>query len=77
MGFACNYPESVLSPKCPIMVIVIEETVWMDFAKVMVIGLVSNLEFMPLANLRKLSFKNVEILAYVWIACLKKLKGKG
>ncbi|GIT71412.1 MAG: hypothetical protein Ct9H300mP28_12260 [Pseudomonadota bacterium] len=59
------------------MVIARKETVWMDFAKVMVIGIVSNLEFMPHTNLRKLSFKNAEILAYAWIVCLKKLKGNG
>ena len=48
----------------------------MEFVKVMVIGTVSNLEFMPHKNLPKLSLKNTEILAYVWIACLKKLKVK-
>ena len=59
------------------MVIGRKETVWMDFAKVMVIGIVSNLEFMPHTNLRKLNLKNAEILAYALIVCLKKLKGKG
>ena len=41
----------------------------MDFAKVMVIGIVSNLEFMPHTNLRKLSFKNADILTYAWVIC--------
>ena len=35
----------------------------MDFAKVMVIGIVSNLEFMLHTNLRKLNFKNADILS--------------
>ena len=42
------------------MVIGRKETVWVDFAKVMVIGIVSNLEFMLHTNLRKLSFKNAD-----------------
>ena len=41
----------------------------MDFAKVMVIGIVSNLEFMPHNNLRNLSFKNTDILTYAWVKC--------
>ena len=49
----------------------------MDFAKVMVIGIVPNLEFILHTNLRKLSLKNAEIFTYAWIACLKKLKEKG
>ena len=56
------------------MVIVREETVWMDFAKVMVIGIVSNLEFMPHTNLRKLNFKNTDILAYAWVKCSREFR---
>ncbi len=51
------------------MVIGRKDTVWMDFTKVMVIGIVSNLEFMPHTNLRKLSFKNTDLLAYAWVNC--------
>ena len=46
----------------------------MDFAKVMVIGIVSNLEFLPQPNLRKLSFKNAEILAYAWVICSREFR---
>ncbi len=46
----------------------------MDFAKVMVIGIVSNLEFMPHTNLRKLSFKNADILAYAWVKCSREFR---
>ena len=56
------------------MVIVREETVWMDFAKVMVIGIVSNLEFMPHTNLRKLSFRNADILAYARVKCSREFR---
>ena len=48
----------------------------MDFAKVMVIGIVSNLEFMLHTNLRKLSFKNADILAYTWVICSREFRGK-
>ena len=56
------------------MVIGRKETVWMDFAKVMVIGIVSNLEFMLHTNLRKLSFKNANILAYAWVICSREFR---
>ena len=35
------------------------------------------LQFVPQPYLSILSLKNVGILVYAWIACLKKLKGKG
>ena len=53
-----------------------KETVWMDFAKVMVIGIVSNLEFMLHTNLRKLSFKNADILPYAWFICSREFREK-
>ena len=56
------------------MVIGRKETVWMDFAKVMVIGIVSNLEFMPHTNLHKLSFKNADILTYAWVICSREFR---
>ena len=56
------------------MVIGRKEKVWMDFAKVMVIGIVSNLEFMPHKNLRKLSFKSKDILAYAWVKCSREFR---
>ena len=59
---------------CPIMVIGRKETVWMDFAKVMVMGIVSNLEILPQPNPRKLSFKNANILAYAWVICSREFR---
>ena len=56
------------------MVIGRKETVWMDFAKVMVIGIVSNLEFKLHKNLSKLSFKNKDILAYAWVLCSREFR---
>ena len=46
----------------------------MDFAKVMVIGIVSNLEFIPHTNLRKLSFKNEDFLAKDWVKCSREFR---
>lgn len=54
----------------PIMEIGSREAVWMAVAKGMGIGIVSNLEYMPHPDLRKLSFHNADVHTYAYVVCL-------
>ncbi|MCH2284997.1 MAG: hypothetical protein MK434_07965, partial [SAR324 cluster bacterium] len=47
------------------------EAVWMAVARGMGIGIVSNLEYMPHPDLRKLSFLNVDVHTYAYVVCLR------
>ena len=55
----------------PIMEIGSREAVWMAVARGMGIGIVSNLEYMPHPDLRKLSFLNVDVHTYAYVVCLR------
>ena len=54
----------------PLMEIGSREAVWMAVAKGLGIGVVSNLEFMPHPDLRKLSFVNADVHTYAHVVCL-------
>ena len=55
----------------PIMEIGSREAVWMAVTRGMGIGIVSNLEYMPHPDLRKLSFLNVDVHTYAYVVCLR------
>jgi DNA-binding transcriptional LysR family regulator len=47
------------------------EAVWMAVARGLGIGVVSNLEFMPHPDLRKLSFENADVHTNAHVVCLR------
>ena len=55
----------------PVMEIGSREAVWMAVARGLGIGVVSNLEFMPHPNLRKLSFVNADVHTHAHVVCLR------
>ena len=55
----------------PLMEIGSREAVWMAVAKGLGIGVVSNLEFLPHPDLRKLSFVNADVHTYAHVVCLR------
>ena len=55
----------------PVMEIGSREAVWMAVAKGLGIGVVSNLEFMPHPDLRKLSFENADVHTHAHVVCLR------
>ena len=55
----------------PLMEIGSREAVWMAVAKGLGIGVVSNLEFMPHPDLRKLSFVNADVHTFAHVVCLR------
>ena len=55
----------------PVMEIGSREAVWMAVARGLGIGVVSNLEFMPHPNLRKLSFENADVHTNAHVVCLR------
>jgi len=55
----------------PVMEIGSREAVWMAVARGLGIGVVSNLEFMPHPNLRKLSFVNADVYTHAHVVCLR------
>ncbi len=55
----------------PVMEIGSREAVWMAVARCLGIGVVSNLEFMPHPNLRKLSFINADVHTHAHVVCLR------
>ena len=55
----------------PVMEIGSREAVWMAVARGLGIGVVSNLEFMPHPNLRKLSFINADVCTHAHVVCLR------
>ena len=55
----------------PVMEIGSREAVWMAVARGLGIGVVSNLEFMPHPDLRKLSFENADVHTHAHVVCLR------
>ena len=55
----------------PVMEIGSREAVWMAVARGLGIGVVSNLEFMPHPDLRKLSFENADVHTNAHVVCLR------